>query len=102
MPAQPISYGDLHFAKKGDAVAHLNTILQKYDVGDKVSAADGEVLLAALAHHPEGREKFGCGVASFSVRSADFGTKCFWVNRTDGSTEKFSHRACVQIEPTLP
>ncbi|HBN8920195.1 TPA: DUF3223 domain-containing protein, partial [Pseudomonas aeruginosa] len=23
-------------------------------------------------------------------RTADFGTKCFWVNRTDGTTEKFS------------
>jgi hypothetical protein len=26
---------------------------------------------------------------------ADFGTKCFWVNRIDGTTEKFAHRACV-------
>lgn len=97
MPAQPISYGDLHFTKKGDAVAHLNAILQKYDVGDKVNKADTDVLLAALSHHPEGKEKVGCGITGFSVRSADFGTKCFWVNRIDGTTEKFSHKACVQI-----
>ncbi|MGE4531364.1 MAG: DCL family protein [Acidithiobacillus sp.] len=95
MPAKPISFGDLHFAKRGDAIAFLNAILQKYDVGDKVSADDAKVLLDALSHHPEAKEKIGCGVASFSVRSADFGTKCFWVNRIDGSTEKFSHKACV-------
>ena len=95
MPAKPISFGDLHFAKRGDAVAYLNAILHKYDVGDKVGTADAQVLLAALAHHPECEAKTGCGVTGFSVRSADFGTKCFWVNRSDGTTEKFSHKACV-------
>lgn len=95
MPAKPFDLGDLHFDKKGDAVAYLNTMLQKYDVGDKVSAEDAKVLMAALARHPEGDEKIGSGVAGFSVRTADFNTKCFWVNRTDGSTMKFAHRACV-------
>lgn len=95
MPAKPISYGELHFERRGDAIAFLNAILQKYDVGDKVNAADTKVLLDALAHHPEAKDKIGCGVSGFSVRSADFGTKCFWVNRTDGTTEKFSHKACV-------
>lgn len=95
MPAKPISYGELHFERRGDAIAFLNAILQKYDVGDKLNAADTKVLLDALAHHPEAKDKIGCGVSGFSVRSADFGTKCFWVNRTDGTTEKFSHKACV-------
>lgn len=95
MPAKPISFGDLHFAKKGDAVAYLNTMLHKYEVGDKVSVDDAQILMHALAHHPDAQEKMGCGVTDFSVRSADFGTKCFWVNRTDGTTEKFSHRTCV-------
>lgn len=95
MPAQPISFGNLHFTKKGDALAFLKAILQKYDVGDKVSAADSVVLRAALAHHPEAVAKIGCGIADFSVRSADYGTKCFWINRTDGTTDNFSIKACV-------
>ena len=95
MPAKPFSLGDLHFAKKGDAVAHLNAMLHKYDVGDKVSEEDSKVLIAALARHPEGDEKIGSGIAGFSVRTADYGTKCFWVNRTDRTSEKFAHRACV-------
>jgi hypothetical protein len=60
-----------------------------------VSAADEEVLRAALALHPQANEKIGCGITHFSVRSADFGTKCFWVNRPDGTMEKFSYMACV-------
>jgi hypothetical protein len=70
-------------------------MLHKYDVGDKVSAADAEVLHAALSLHPNGAAKVGAGITHFSVRSADFGTKCFWVNRVDGSSEKFSYRACI-------
>ncbi len=92
---KPVSYGDLHFQTRTEARAFLNAILNKYDVGDRVSAPDAVILNAALALHPEAKEKIGPGVKDFSVRSADFGTKCFWVNRTDGSTVKFSHKACV-------
>lgn len=95
MSAKPISFGDMHFAKRGDAIAFLNAILQRHDIGDKVNAEDSKVLMDALSHHPEAADKIGCGVSGFSVRSADFGTKCFWVNRTDGTTVKFSHKACV-------
>ncbi len=95
MPSKPISFGDLYFDKKGDAAAFLNDMLHRYDVGDKVSAADAKILVDALARHPEGDQKIGSGIKDFSVRTADFGTKCFWVNRTDGTTEKFAHRACV-------
>lgn len=90
MPAKPISLGPMHFNKRGDAVAYLKNMLHRYDVGDRVSAEDAVILRAALEHHPNGVEKIGCGITHFSVRTADFGTKCFWVNRPDGTTEKFS------------
>jgi len=96
MPAKPFTIGVHRFAKKGDAAAFLQAILHRYDVGDRVSAADEEVLRAALALHPEADEKIGCGVTHFSVRTADFGTKCFWINRPDGTTEKFSYIACIR------
>jgi hypothetical protein len=95
MVAKPVTLGSLQFGKKADAAAHLQAMLQKYDLGDRVSASDVEVLRAAVALHPEAVVKVGCGIASFSVRSADFGSKCFWLNRTDGSTEKFSYRSCI-------
>jgi hypothetical protein len=92
---KPVSYGDLHFETQTEARAFLNGMLQKYDIGDRVSASDAVILSAALALHPAAVAKIGSGIKDFSVRSADFGTKCFWVNRTDGTTEKFSHKACV-------
>ncbi|WP_420025925.1 DCL family protein [Cupriavidus taiwanensis] len=65
-------------------------MLNRYGVGDRVNANDALILQAALEHHPRAAEKIGCGIVDFSVRSSDFGTKCFWVNRPDGTTEKFS------------
>lgn len=94
-PGQPVSFGPHHFQKKGDAEKYLMGMLHRYDVGDKVSADDAIVLNAALLRHPDVKQKVGAGVSHFSVRSADFGTKCFWINRIDGTTEKFSFRACI-------
>ena len=96
MPAKPITIGPLHFAKRGEAIAFLREMLKRYDLGDKVSATDEKVLRAALSLHPKADEKIGCGVAHFSVRSADFGSRCFWVNRPDGTTEKFSYATCIR------
>ncbi|WP_265516902.1 DCL family protein [Nitratireductor luteus] len=95
MPAKPLTIGSLHFVKKGDASAFLQAMLHRYDVSDKVSAADEQVLRDTLALHPDAEAKVGCGITHFSVRSADFGTKCFWINRPDGTTEKFSYKACI-------
>lgn len=92
---KPVSYGDIHFKTRTEARAYLNAMRNRYDIGDRVSASDAIILTAALALHPEAKEKIGAGIKDFSVRSADFGTKCFWVNRVDGTTEKFSHKDCV-------
>lgn len=75
MPAKPIDLGPLHFDKKGDAAAFLREMLYKYDLGDRVSAEDSVILRATLEKHPNAAEKIGVGISSFSVRSADFGTK---------------------------
>lgn len=90
MPAKPITLGTMHFDKRGDAVAYLKSMLHRYDVGDRVNVQDAVILKAALEHHPNASAKIGSGINYFSVRTADFGTKCFWVDRTDGTTEKFS------------
>ncbi len=94
MPAKPVQIGSLYFQRKGDADEYFRTMLYKYELGDKVSDDDAEILLLLVSNHPEADEKIGPGIDSFSVRTADFGTRCFWVNRSDGTTEKFSFKAC--------
>jgi hypothetical protein len=94
VPAKTVKIGALSFAKKGDANEFFKKMLYKYELGDKVSAADAIHLTNLLVMHPEADEKIGVGIESFSVRAADYGTRCFWVNRSDGTTEKFSFKSC--------
>lgn len=96
MPAKPLTVGSLQFTKRGDANAYFRDMLNRYDLGDKLSASDEDIVRALLALHPKSDEKIGCGVTHFSVRSAEFGSKCFWVNRSDGTTEKFSFATCIK------
>jgi len=94
MPAKPVKIGLLSFSTKGEANDYLRTMLYKYDLGDKVTDEDAEILTYLVHMHPEATEKIGAGIESFSIRTADYGTRCFWVNRVDGTTERFSFRAC--------
>lgn len=94
MPAKPVSIGALNFKRRGDVTDYFRSMLYKYDLGDRVSDDDAKILAELVVGHPEATKKIGCGIQSFSVRTADYNTRCFWVNRTDGSTERFSFRAC--------
>ena len=94
MPAKPVKIGSLSFAKKADADEFFKKMLYKYELGDKLSANDAMHLTSLLAMHPDADQKIGVGIESFSVRAADYGTRCFWVNRSDGTTEKFSFKSC--------
>jgi len=95
MPAKPIQLGALQFTRRGDAATYLRNMLNRYDVGDKVTSSDSATLLAAIALHRDATALTGSGIGSFSVRSAEYGTKSFWLNRTDGSTETLSIRSCI-------
>ena len=93
--AQPIEIAGNVFAKKGDALDYLKNMLNSYHPEEKVSEADAYFLTHALENHPDAIEKIGSGINGFFVRRADYGTKCFWVERSDGTEEKFSYISCV-------
>lgn len=93
--AQPVEISNMKFSKKGDALNYLKTLLNSYSPEEHVSTEDEKFLLEALKMHPEAKEKIGVGVEHIFVRRADYGTKCFWVKRTDGSEERFSYKSCV-------
>lgn len=95
MPKKPVNVGEMRFASKGDAVRFFREMLNRYKPGDEVSAHDAALLRPLLTRHPQAEEKAGCGVAGFKVRSAEYDTQCFWVVRTDGTTERFSFYSCI-------
>lgn len=99
MPAKPLDVGDLRFARKGDAVEHFRRILYRYDVGVALPEPDATHIYWLLERHPEAAAKIGAGVKVFSTRNALYGTRCFEVRRTDGSTTDFSIKPCLDGKP---
>lgn len=95
MARKPVQIGSMHFARKSDATRFFRDMLNRYAPGDDVSPADTILLRALLERHPEATQKMGVGITGFKVRSADYNTQCFWVSRSNGSTEKFSFYACI-------
>lgn len=93
--SQPIEIAGKYFTKKSDALNYLKNMLNRYSPEEKVSKTDAYFLTHALKMHPEANEKMGAGVNGFIVRRADYGTKCFWVERIDDTVEKFSYKHCV-------
>lgn len=91
----PVSIGGIDFPRKGDALQHLRVMLWRYSPGDRVSEDDTAFLKAALPRHPEADEKIGAGIDHFLVRSDEYGKQCFWVVRTDSTTDRFSYKSLV-------
>ncbi|TBD80692.1 DCL family protein [Rhizobium ruizarguesonis] len=90
-----VSIGEQTFSTRGAAEEFLKSILYRYEIGDLVDEKDSSVLSELLHRHPEASQKIGPGIESFHVRKADFGTRCFYVTRVDGTEEKFSARSCL-------
>lgn len=93
--AQAVEIAGHQFHRKTDALSFLKAMLNRYRPGATVNDEDGSFLLQALKRHPEAITKIGCGVRGFEVRSADYGTQCFWILRVDGSEERFSYKSCI-------
>jgi len=93
------------FDKAGDATAFFKDMLNRYQIGDRVSAADSADLVALLERHDERDEKVGKGIAGFEVSvppddgTPQFSERCFWIVRTDDTRIDFSYIHCLAPKP---
>ena len=86
------------FQKAGDGTAFFSEMLNRYDIGSRVSETDGLDLSALLKRHDQYSEKVGVGIDHYKVDSAPepYEGRCFWVVRVDGSSEDFSFGHCLK------
>ncbi|XP_024993485.1 DNA-directed RNA polymerase IV subunit 1 [Cynara cardunculus var. scolymus] len=75
----------------------LKHILYKYDVNHKLSQDDKLVAWKALLFHPRRDEKIGIGLYEIKVgyHSTHGSSRCFVLERVDGTTEDFSYHKCI-------
>lgn len=100
MVSIPISVGDRHFSKKGDASDFFRRMLNRYNPGDRVNDADAADLNNLLSLHTEVDRKVGVGIDHFEVMNGGFGTQCFKVVRLDGTSDDFSYGHCITPKKT--
>ena len=75
-----------------------STILRSYEARERLGPHDFGLMLELLGHHPDTEAKVGSGVQAIFVDESlhESGAPCFWVLRTDGSSEDFSARRCFE------
>lgn len=102
--ARRIALATRSFDKAGDATAFFTAMLNRYAIGDRVSAEDAADLSALLNRHDDVDEKVGTGVTGFEVNTPPqdvpkFSKRCFWVIRDDGTKIDFSIGHCLEPRP---
>ena len=75
-------------------------MLNRYRPKQRVSEEDASHLAALLKRHSEYETKVSTGIDHFEVMSAEYGTQCFRIVRTDGTGEDFSYRHCINSPRT--
>jgi hypothetical protein len=102
MAREPIVIHDQVFDSQKAAQEFFGEILNSSSLNEPVQSEDFDRIVALLARHPEAHEKIGAGVRQISVRRVVYGTRCFWLTRTDGTETDFSYLTCVKGKgPTL-
>lgn len=79
------------FETKTALTAYCSAMLKQ----PSLSSDDEAFLACLLDRHPERDQKVGSGVARFFVAPSEHGTRCFWIERTDGSRTEFSYKWCI-------
>ncbi|KAJ7944856.1 DNA-directed RNA polymerase subunit [Quillaja saponaria] len=72
-------------------------ILHKYPINHQLSEMDKSTVMMALYFHPHRNEKIGSGAQNLKVghHPKYLNTRCFLLEREDGTVEDFSYHKCI-------
>ncbi|KAJ7952384.1 DNA-directed RNA polymerase subunit [Quillaja saponaria] len=72
-------------------------ILHKYPINHQLSEVDKSIVMRALSFHPHRIEKSGSGVRNIKIgfHPKYQNSRCFLLDREDGTVEDFSIRKCI-------
>ena len=85
------------FATKTATIKFIKLILYKYKLNEKLVGEDFDFVFELLKRRADHKEKIGPGVKELIVRRHEkwVNTRCFYVVRTDDSSEAFGYRDCL-------
>lgn len=96
MLRKPLTIGKTFYASQTAANEFIRELLHRHPLRTAIPEPDHSFLLALISRHPRAAEKVGAGVRHFTVEPAMHGTRCFYVNRVDGTKDDFCTSKCVR------
>ncbi|KAF5734840.1 DNA-directed RNA polymerase IV subunit 1 [Tripterygium wilfordii] len=75
----------------------LSKILRSYSINQQINETDKSVIMEALSFHPRKDDKLSNGVQAIKVghHPKYENSRCFMLERADGTLEDFSYRKCI-------
>lgn len=100
MARQAVCLPSRLFKSKSEAIAYFKEMLGRYHDGEELNSNDDELLFELIQGHPEMEKKVGLGVKHFFCeKSPNHPTRCFHLERIDGTTTDFSYLSCISGNP---
>ncbi len=96
MRSKPLTIGDTRFESQKAANEFIKDLLHSQPLSTPIAGPDHSFLCALLSRHPRAAEKTGMGIRHFTVEAAEYGTRCFYLTRIDGTKIDFSTFKCVR------
>lgn len=94
--AKPINFGDHYFTTKTAAIKEIQSRINKYDFGSKISYEDQLFFSQLFTLHSEYSDKIGAGIEHISVEKDFHRNRNLYIHRKDGSKIDISWRHCLQ------
>jgi hypothetical protein len=96
----PMVVGDVEFGTKQAAKQFIRAVMQRHEVGERITGEDEGFLLDLIALHPAAIEKIGCGIEHIEKRiDQEYGTtECLYIVRKDGTCTDISYLKCIDGE----
>lgn len=103
MPKYQYNINGRQFNSKKSIIEHVReNIYRKYSDYELLIDEHLYFMLGLLRYHPWSDQKIGVGVQSMWVQpNENYATKCFWLERIDGTKTDFSFHQCVSLPSPL-
>lgn len=101
---EPVALGFKTFKNVVEMYEYFNDILNASTLDQDLNEYEYKAVVDLLEKgHASAKEKIGGGIESIAVVShPEWGSRCFTLTRTDGSTEDFSYRKSIEGFGKLP
>lgn len=95
----PYSIGPYPFRTKGEAEQEVRRILHESPMREPLRGYEHDLIRCLVDLHHDAAEKIGPGVKSIYVNVVEYGSRGFWIERTDATVIDFSYKRALR-KPT--